>query len=88
MVGQTLTQALSKEQQELRELREKVAAFEAAQAAKFRIKVSEKGAVSVYGLGKWPVTLYKSQWISLLGHAQAILAFIKANDSVLKVKGV
>lgn len=49
-------------------------------------KVSEKGAVSVYGLGKWPVTLYKSQWLRLLANADKIRAFIDANDSQLKQK--
>ena len=50
------------------------------------IKVSEKGAVSVYGLGRFPVTLYKEQWAKLLGMAEEIRAFIKENDSKLKVK--
>jgi len=50
------------------------------------IKVSEKGAVSVYGLGRFPVTLYKEQWAKLLGMADEIRAFIKENDSKLKVK--
>jgi hypothetical protein len=50
------------------------------------IKVSEKGGVSVYGLGRFPVTLYKEQWMKLLGMADEIKAFIKENDSKLKAK--
>jgi hypothetical protein len=51
------------------------------------LKVSEKGGVSVYGLGRFPVTLYKEQWTKLLDMAQEIRAFIKENDARLKTKG-
>jgi hypothetical protein len=51
------------------------------------LKVSEKGGVSVYGLGRFPVTLYKEQWTRLLDMADDIRAFIKDNDSKLKTKG-
>ena len=50
------------------------------------IKVSSKGGVSVYGLGRFPVTLYLSQWERLLGMANEIKAFIEANRGKLKVK--
>ena len=50
------------------------------------IKVSEKGGVSVYGLGRFPVTLYKEQWIRLLDVADAIRSFIQENESKLKAK--
>ena len=50
------------------------------------IKVSEKGGVSVYGLGRFPVTLYKEQWLKLLDLADELRAFIAANDSALKAK--
>ena len=50
------------------------------------LKVSEKGGVSVYGLGRFPVTLYKEQWTKLLGMADQILAFIAAHEGELKVK--
>ena len=50
------------------------------------IKVSEKGAVSVYGLGRFPVTLYKEQWEKLLAMAGEIKAFIAEHDSQLKKK--
>ncbi len=55
-------------------------------AVKPRLKVSEKGAVSIYGMGRFPVTLYKEQWLRLLDMAEEIRAFIKANDSQLKRK--
>lgn len=51
------------------------------------LRVSEKGGVSVYGLGRFPVTLYKEQWAKLLDMADEIRAFIKDNDSRLKTKG-
>jgi hypothetical protein len=51
------------------------------------LKVSEKGGVSVYGLGRFPVTLYKEQWAKLLGMADEIRDFIKENDDKLKTKG-
>jgi hypothetical protein len=51
------------------------------------LKVSEKGGVSVYGLGRFPVTLYKEQWARLLDMADDIRAFIKDNDAKLKTKG-
>ena len=50
------------------------------------LKVSEKGGVSVYGLGRFPVTLYKEQWAKLLDMAGEIRAFLKENDSKLKAK--
>jgi hypothetical protein len=50
------------------------------------MKVSEKGAVSVYGLGRFPVTLYQEQWTKLLAMAEQIKAFIEENRSRLKTK--
>ncbi len=50
------------------------------------LKVSEKGGVSVYGLGRFPVTLYKEQWAKLLDMADDIRAFIQENDAKLKTK--
>jgi hypothetical protein len=50
------------------------------------LKVSEKGGVSVYGLGRFPVTLYKEQWTKLLDMADEIRAFIKENEADLKTK--
>jgi hypothetical protein len=50
------------------------------------LKVSEKGGVSVYGLGRFPVTLYKEQWLKLLAMSGDIHAFIKDNEGKLKTK--
>ena len=50
------------------------------------LKVSEKGGVSVYGLGRFPVTLYKEQWAKLLAMADEIREFIKEHDADLKTK--
>jgi len=50
------------------------------------LKVSEKGGVSVYGLGRFPVTLYKEQWVRVLDMADDIRTFIKENDAKLKAK--
>ena len=50
------------------------------------LKVSEKGGVSVYGLGRFPVTLYKEQWLKLLAMGEDIKAFIEANNESLKSK--
>ena len=60
----------------------------AAKAApgQFSMKVSEKGGVSIYGLGRFPVTLYQEQWTKLLDRTEAIREFIKANEGSLKKK--
>ena len=50
------------------------------------LKVSEKGGLSVYGLGRFPVTLYREQWEKLLGMGEQIREFIHQNDSLLKKK--
>lgn len=58
-----------------------------AKGGTLNLKVSQKGAVSLYGMGRFPVTLYKEQWIKLLGFGEEIKKFIAANDSQLKAKG-
>ncbi len=50
------------------------------------LKVSEKGGLSVYGLGRFPVTLYREQWEKLLGMGDEIRSFIQENDAQLKKK--
>jgi hypothetical protein len=50
------------------------------------LKVSEKGGLSVYGLGRFPVTLYREQWDKLLGMADEIRTFIQEHDGELKKK--
>ena len=51
-------------------------------------KVSQKGAVSVYGLGRFPVTLYKEQWDRLLEKKEEIFSFMQENESLLKIKEI
>jgi hypothetical protein len=51
------------------------------------LKVSEKGGLSVYGMGRFPVTLYREQWEKLLDMADEIRSFIRENDRTLKKKG-
>ena len=50
------------------------------------LKVSEKGAVSLYGVGRFPVTLYKEQWVKILGMGREIETFIRENEAHLKTK--
>ena len=50
------------------------------------MKVSEKGGVSIYGLGRFPVTLYKEQWVKLLAMTDEIKAFLKEHEAELKTK--
>jgi len=61
-------------------------ALKKALRATISLKVSEKGALSVYGLGRFPVTLYKGQWERLLATADQIRTFIEANQDKLKKK--
>jgi hypothetical protein len=72
---------------ELERLRNENAALKKGAGAGISMKVSEKGAVSIYGMGRFPVTLYKEQWLKLLDMSDDIRAFIKANDAQLKTKG-
>ena len=71
---------------ELDRLRNENAALKKGASSGLRMKVSEKGAVSIYGMGRFPVTLYKEQWLKLLGMSDEIRAFIAANDAQLKAK--
>ncbi len=72
--------------QELERLRAENEALKAKTRAAPMLKVSEKGGVSVYGLGRFPVTLYKEQWLKLLAMADEIKSFISANEAKLKTK--
>ena len=74
-------------QSEVERLKAENAALKAQAARGVSIKVSEKGGVSVYGLGRFPVTLYKEQWKRLLEMSGEIRAFLDANDAQLKAKG-
>ena len=73
-------------QAELERLRAENERLKKSSSGKLAMKVSEKGALSVYGMGRFPVTLYKEQWLRLLGMAEEIKAFIEANDERLKSK--
>jgi hypothetical protein len=75
-------------QAELERLRaENEALKQNRRAAPATLKVSEKGAVSVYGLGRFPVTLYKEQWEKLLAMGEEIKSFMANNKDRLKTKG-
>ena len=73
-------------QSELERLRAENESLKKAGRGKLAMKVSEKGALSVYGMGRFPVTLYKEQWLRLLTMADEIKTFIAANDANLKSK--
>lgn len=71
---------------ELERLRAENEALKSRTSKGVSLKVSEKGAVSVYGLGRFPVTLYKEQWAKLLDMADDIRRFIQENEAKLKAK--
>ena len=73
---------------ELERLRSENAALKKGASARIRLKVSEKGALSVYGMGRFPVTLYKEQWLKLLEMSDDIRAFIAANEVAVEGKGL
>ena len=83
MAEETAEQKLARLEAENKKLREQV---EQRRPGQLRLKVSEKGGLSVYGLGRFPVTLYKEQWIRLLDQADEIKSFLKDNDQLLKAK--
>ena len=59
---------------------------ESKRTGKLEFRISEKGGVSVYGLGRFPVTLYYEQWVRLLDSADALRAFVEENKGRLKLK--
>jgi hypothetical protein len=71
---------------ELERLRSENAALKKGAVTGITMKVSEKGALSVYGMGRFPVTLYKEQWLKLMDMSDQVRAFITANDGKLKTK--
>ena len=71
---------------ELERLRKENEALKKGSSEGVRMKVSEKGALSVYGMGRFPVTLYKEQWLRLLNMSDQIRAFIAENEARLKAK--
>ena len=73
--------------EELERLRKENEQLKKPSTKELSFKVSQKGAVSVYGMGRFPVTLYKEQWVRLLDRTDDIREFIKENDSQLTTKG-
>ena len=71
---------------ELERLRSENAALKKGAVTGITMKVSEKGALSVYGMGRFPVTLYKEQWLKLMDMSDQVRTFIAANDGKLKTK--
>jgi hypothetical protein len=71
---------------ELAALRAENERLKANKAKSNGLKVSAKGALSLYGMGRWPVTLYKAQWLKVLDMAQEIRDFIELHDDVLASK--
>lgn len=68
------------------ELMARIAQLEKQQTASLRLKVSEKGGVSLYGVGRWPVTLYYEQWKKLLSVANHISEFLEEHKDELSMK--
>ena len=73
-------------QTELERLRAENARLKNKDTGGLSLKVSEKGAVSLYGMGRFPVTLYKEQWLRILESSPLIEAFIRENEGKLKTK--
>ena len=71
---------------ELERLKAENEALKARGSKGISMKVSEKGGLSIYGMGRFPITLYKEQWTKLLEMADDIRAFMKDNDGKLKTK--
>lgn len=86
-VLQDMTQSTESLMAEIARLKGENAALVRATTTSLKLKVSEKGALSIYGMGRFPVTLYREQWERLLSMADAIRQFIADNSDDLKRKG-
>ncbi len=71
---------------ELERLRAENEALKKRSGKPISLKVSDKGGLSVYGMGRFPITLYQEQWLKLIDMAEEIRAFIEANQATLKKK--
>lgn len=83
MAEETAEQKLARLEAENKALKDQL---EQRKPGQLRLKISEKGGLSVYGLGRFPVTLYKEQWKRLLEHADEIKRFLQENEQQLKTK--
>jgi len=81
-----MSELTNEEREELEQLRKQKAIREAQDKKGISFKVSEKGGVSVYGLGRFPVTLYQEQWLRLFTEVENLKSFIDENKSRLKTK--
>ena len=71
---------------ELEALRAEIAALKAKPIKSLSFKIGDKGGLSVYGMGRFPVTLYKEQWETLMDHKEVILEYIEANKARMKTR--
>lgn len=71
---------------ELERLKQENATLKKQKSQAIRLAVGKKGGVSLYGLGRFPVTLYKEQWLTLMDQSGMIKDFIKEHESELKTK--
>ena len=83
MAEETVDEKLARLEAENKALKEQMLERNPGQ---LRFKISEKGGLSVYGLGRFPVTLYKEQWLRLLEHCDQLKDFLKEHDRELKAK--
>lgn len=83
MAEESAEQKLARLEAENRALKEQI---DKRKPGELRLKISEKGGLSVYGLGRFPVTLYKEQWARLLNHVDEIKQFLQDHDQELKAK--
>jgi ABC-type Fe3+-hydroxamate transport system substrate-binding protein len=83
MAEETAEEKLARLEAENKALREQM---DQRKPGQLRLKISEKGGLSVYGLGRFPVTLYKEQWVRLLDYSEEIRKFLHEHDQQLKAK--
>ena len=81
-----MTQSDQELQRELERLRTENAALKSRRQREIRLQVSQKGAVSLYGLRRFPVTFYLEEWNQILDRSGEIRAFLKKHESELKTK--
>jgi len=83
MAEETAEQKLARLEAENKALKDQI---EQRKPGQLRLKISEKGGLSVYGLGRFPVTLYKEQWKRLLEYTEEIKSFLEQHEQQLKTK--